>query len=266
MSVLEWSQSSKGKRAISAVSSALLFTIGILVLSGVLISLSDFGGMPDGANIRTITLVSASLYSGIPTNTTDRGTSALSLVFNNPGEPTYINSIAVYGSDVSSPITVYQCMNSTYCVGLTSALLPSGTVPFDTNATAFYLSSALVAGQVNNYVIDFSNSQGLSGSLVAQSGFNGSLFYPSYPSGFVSSSSSSASSACTSPPYPTTLTEHFGNDYATTLEITTISCEMAAQSAIVSESETACTSSPYITTETVNSSDNFYTTIVTAYC
>ena len=116
-----------------------------------------------------MTMSSASIYSGTASNSSSRGMAVFTISINNPGSPTAITMIEIIGSALRSIPEVFQCASKASCTLFYRASLPGGVVSsFDTDTTAFYLSSALIPNMAYNYVINFLNGDSISGFLIAQ--------------------------------------------------------------------------------------------------
>lgn len=127
-------------------------------------------------NVKTVTLVSATLYGGVTASTSQAATSSLTLSLNNPGTATTITSLTLTGTGISA-ITSWDASSgngsntinfgAAYVAGGVNALSSNSVTPF-----AFYPYSAssqsITTGQTFNYVITFANGQSVSGSLIAQ--------------------------------------------------------------------------------------------------
>jgi len=246
-------QLGKKEAIIGVVAVIALLGLGIAAVAGVY---AFYYSAPSCCvdNVRIVTLSSATLFSGTPTNASDRGTS--------------ISLITITGYNLTSQVVVYRCFDGTDCEPISSSNvpLPSGLTHFDTNSSAFYLSASLTEGQVYNYVINFANGQSVSGSLIAQGSIVLPDVSPNYSGAITSSSFSSASSCFPIAPYTTTYTEHYGNYSSVTFETSVVSCGLEADSTTITSSYTTCTGTPYLTMETINSSQRIYTTLATVYC
>jgi len=260
-------QLGKKEAIIGVVAVIALLGLGIAAVAGVY---AFYYSAPSCCvdNVRIVTLSSATLFSGTPTNASDRGTSAFAITLNNPGAISSISLITITGYNLTSQVVVYRCFDGTDCEPISSSNvpLPSGLTHFDTNSSAFYLSASLTEGQVYNYVINFANGQSVSGSLIAQGSIVLPDVSPNYSGAITSSSFSSASSCFPIAPYTTTYTEHYGNYSSVTFETSVVSCGLEADSTTITSSYTTCTGTPYLTMETINSSQRIYTTLATVYC
>jgi hypothetical protein len=178
----------------------------------------------------TMFLKSANLYAGTGSTNSSRGTAALTVAIENPGSSSYISSIVVYGTPSGD---AFQCSNSSFCTYLGypfSAAIPAKqTTYFDSNATAFYPMTPIVAGENYSLLISFNNGQSVSTTLTAHPGM-------------------------VLPPGPAI-------DYS---KFVTTNSATAYNSA--SSSSTTCTGTPHAITQTWNSSGTIFITVTTANC
>ncbi len=227
-----WSNSNK-KAKLAAVSALIgIVAISVAVIaSGVAVCwVSHITFCSDCNGPDTMFLKSADLYAGTASSNSSRGTASLTVAIENPGSSSYISSILVYGTPSGN---AFQCSNSTYCTYLGypfSAAIPSKqTTYFDSNSTAFYPMTPIVAGENYSLVINFWNGQSVSATLTA------------HPSMVL-------------PPGPAI-------DYS---KFVTTNSATAYNSA--SSSSTTSTGTPHAITQTWNSSGTVYTTVTTASC
>jgi|SRR5579872_2417413 len=132
------------------------------------------------SNIMTVTLPSAYLYAGQTATNSSSSTSRFELEFNNPSctEKTYVNSLTLTGSSLSSSITAWDNSSnpSSYrnLIDFSSGY-PNSNLLSAANVTAltFYPANPsgspqnITSGEVYNYVANFANGQSVSGSLIA---------------------------------------------------------------------------------------------------
>lgn len=126
-------------------------------------------------SVKTVTLSSATLYSGNVATASSGATAKLFFSLDNPGSRTYITSLTLSGNGVN--ITSWD--NSTQ-PSSKGNLIPfvsgySGDVLFSGKVTSFTYcperigsSEEIVGAQTYNYVINFQNGESVSGSLTAQ--------------------------------------------------------------------------------------------------
>ena len=133
-----------------------------------------------GSNVKTVTLSSAYLYAGHIASNSSSSTSRFEIAFNNPSctENTYVNSLTLTGSSLSSSITAWDNSSnpSSYrnLIDFSSGR-PNNNLLSAANVTAvtFYPANlsgstqSIISGEVYNYVANFANGQSVSGSLIA---------------------------------------------------------------------------------------------------
>jgi hypothetical protein len=167
---------------------------------------------------------SAVLYSGTASTSSSRGSAVFAVSISDPRSLTAISSITITGASFQSLPNIFECSNQTYCTPFDHVPLPSGKVSsFDTNTTAFYISSPIVVNETYNFVINFANGQSVSGSLTAAP----PTTLPAGPAVTYSSMSISSNtnyyiSSCTIQPYTTSAWENISGTIITTVE--TVSC------------------------------------------
>jgi hypothetical protein len=132
-------------------------------------------------NVYTITLLSSNLTPGTASSPQMRGTAQLGLFIDNPSSSaTKITSVTLIPYDgnfesSSASYTIFQCSSSNNCEaignGSSSSSLSITVKPkanmFNTATTAFYFSSAIVAGQDYECVLNFANGQSVTWVLKA---------------------------------------------------------------------------------------------------
>jgi len=163
-------------KAVTPVIATIILIAGTLVLA-LVVGAYTFGLF--GSNVKTVTLSSATLYGGVTSSATVNSTSSVTLSLNNPGSATYITSLTLTGTAISS-ITGW-CPNSDHVGGGcaqvaftaagTSNQMPPGVVTsftFFPSSIGAQVSQPITTGQTFNYVINFANGQSVSGSLIAQ--------------------------------------------------------------------------------------------------
>jgi len=120
-------------------------------------------------SVETISLASATLFSGTGTSPSQEGTARIEMTFTNPGSQTKIISLQIKSASASSTILFYQCQTETSCSSPTQLTLTAGSdTAFDSPSTIFYLSQNITSGVSYNYIFNFANGQSLSGALVAK--------------------------------------------------------------------------------------------------
>ncbi len=160
------------KKAVTPVIATIILIAATIVLA-LVVGAYTFGLF--GSNVKTVTLVSATLYggaTGINTGNKDAGTSSLSVSLNNPGSATTLTSLTLTGTALSSPISAWN-----YTVTGTSGYFIFATTappmaPGQVSTYTFYglgtTAVPILTGQTFNYVINYQNGQSVSGSLIAQ--------------------------------------------------------------------------------------------------
>lgn len=133
-----------------------------------------------GSNVKTVTLASGTLYGGVTSSGTTNATSSLTLSLNNPGSSTYITSLTLTGTAISSvtgwcsnsdQVGGTGCTQISWTAGGSSNQMPPGVVTsfsFFPSSIAPQISQSILTGQTFDYVINFANGQSVSGSLIAQ--------------------------------------------------------------------------------------------------
>jgi flagellin-like protein len=168
------------KKGVTPVIATIILIAGTLVLA-LVVGAYTFGLF--GSNVKTVTLSSATLYGGASATGALIATSNLVFSLNNPGSATFITTLTMTGSGIST-ITAWDnstaassgsnLVSATFAAGHTSppctdcGIMLAGTV----SSFTFYPENAaqqqLTTGQVFNYVVNFANGQSVSGSLIAQ--------------------------------------------------------------------------------------------------
>jgi len=201
--------------------------IGAIATMSIFVPYENANSCCIDGNFSGVYIDSVFLFSGTASNDSFRGTSVLALSLNNGGAATNMTRIILSGTSLSSVSKIYQCSNQTSCTLFSAARLPEKTIKsFDTNATAFHLSTpSVLAGDTYDYVLSFANEQSISGSLIAQDPTR----LPIGPSVTYSSASSNSyanqslyTSSCTIAPYTTSTWANFSGTIITTIE--TINC------------------------------------------
>jgi FlaG/FlaF family flagellin (archaellin) len=164
----------KSNVAVQPVIATIILIAGTLVLA-LVVGAYAFGLF--GSNVKTVTLVSATLFGGVTASAATTATSSLAITLNNPGSATTVTSLTMTGSGINSTITQWDFsgnsgantidFGSTYSVGGQNAINP-GLVSSLTYYPFSDSSQPILTGQTFNYVINFANGQSVSGSLVAQ--------------------------------------------------------------------------------------------------
>ena len=152
------------KKGITPVIATIILIAGTLVLA-LVVGAYTFGLF--GANVKTITLSSGTLFSGssaaITAGTCPAGVPQLEVSLNNPGSATTVTSVTINGGGISSAPTVFA---GSTCTAL-PATVNGGSTPV-TSLTFSVSSQALASGSQYNYVINFANGQSVQGVLTAQ--------------------------------------------------------------------------------------------------
>jgi hypothetical protein len=114
-----------------------------------------------------ITLEFVTLYAGIASNISFRGTAHLVVGFNNPASSTRLSSYSFWTPGNSS-INFYQCSTYVSCTALSKPTLSGNSVTkFDNATSELYLSSDIISNETYNYVFNFTNGQSVSGTIRA---------------------------------------------------------------------------------------------------
>jgi flagellin-like protein len=168
------------KKGVTPVIATIILIAGTLVLA-LVVGAYTFGLF--GSNVKTVTLSSATLYGGVSATGTLAATSSLTIALNNPGSASYITSLTMTGSGIT---TIIAWDNSSLASAgnnlVSAAFAPGHTSPPCTDcgvmlagtvsSFTFYPENAaqqsITTGQVFNYVVNFANGQSVSGSLIAQ--------------------------------------------------------------------------------------------------
>jgi hypothetical protein len=126
-------------------------------------------------NVVSMELQSATLYSGSTASGSTPATSRLTFAVENFETVTYISSITLDGSNLTSPITKWS--TNSYASGLINLTNSMSNRANELNSNTllnftFYpvtteSSLMIVPTQTYNYVIFFGNNQSISGSLIA---------------------------------------------------------------------------------------------------
>ena len=168
---------SSGKKAVTPVIATIILIAGTLVLA-LVVGAYTFGLF--GSNVKTVTLASATLYGGVSSATATNATTSLTLALNNPGSATYISSLTLTGTAISSisgwcpnsdKVAAGGCTLVAWtAVGPNNQMLPGQVTSFTffPSSVGVQTTQSITTGQTFNYVINFANGQSVSGALIAQ--------------------------------------------------------------------------------------------------
>jgi flagellin-like protein len=162
------------KKGITPVIATIILIAGTLVLA-LVVGAYTFGLF--GSNVKTITLTSGNLAAGVTGNSTKSPSAYLTMSLNNPGADTYISSLTLTSSSLSSSIITWAPVAGT--TGCTAGSFTADSTSFNdvgagkVSPLTFYPCPAsdqvpITSGQTFNYVINFANGQSVSGSLLAE--------------------------------------------------------------------------------------------------
>jgi hypothetical protein len=165
-------------KAVTPVIATIILIAGTLVLA-LVVGAYTFGLF--GSNVKTVTLSSATLYGCVSSSGTKNATSSLTLSLNNPGSASYITSLTMTGTAISSItgwcpngdiVAAGGCTQVAWTAVGASNQMPPGVVTsftfYPSSVGAVQASQSITTGQTFNYVINFANGQSVSGSLIAQ--------------------------------------------------------------------------------------------------
>src|SRR5579864_6686437 len=126
------------KKAVTPVIATIILIAATIVLA-LVVGAYTFGLF--GSNVKTVTLTSATLYGGNPSNSTATytATSSLVLSLNNPGSASYITSLTLTGTGLANPIQ-YWCSDT--------AVESSGNLISFASSGAY---NAMSGGKVSSY-------------------------------------------------------------------------------------------------------------------
>ncbi len=172
------------KKAVTPVIATIILIAATIVLA-LVVGAYTFGLF--GSNVKTVTLVSATLYGGVTAvaNSSSPATSSISLSLNNPGSASTISSFTLTGTALTSPITVWSTaalyvngggnpsstqvnFAAAYVANGANAMAPGAVSSYTFYPTTKTTATSITTGQTFNYVINFGNGQSVSGSLIAQ--------------------------------------------------------------------------------------------------
>jgi len=163
------------KKGVTPVIATIILIAGTLVLA-LVVGAYTFGLF--GSNVKTVTLSSATLYGGVSSDAATNATSSLTIALNNPGSATYITSLSLTGTAISTVNNWCPKGDQVGGGGCTQVAWTAGgannqMAPGKVTSFTFYPSNppatqAITTGQTFNYVINFANGQSVSGSLIAQ--------------------------------------------------------------------------------------------------
>jgi flagellin-like protein len=166
------------KKGITPVIATIILIAGTLVLA-LVVGAYTFGLF--GSNVKTITLTSGNLAAGVTGSSTVAATAYLTMSLNNPGADTYVSSLTLTSSSLTSSIVSWCAPTSSGgapAAGCTAIVFTADTVGANdvgagkVTPMTFYPQSSssvpITSGQTFNYVINFANGQSVSGSLLAE--------------------------------------------------------------------------------------------------
>ena len=175
------------KKAVTPVIATIILIAATIVLA-LVVGAYTFGLF--GSNVKTVTLVSATLYGGVTSTSSAVATASLSISLNNPGSQSYITTLTLTGTGLPAPLTVWDnsslAQSSSNQISFASAIyqgaptvlcpvakwnnnaMCAGQVTSFTYYPFYALAPSVTTGQTFNYVINFANGQSVSGALIAQ--------------------------------------------------------------------------------------------------
>jgi hypothetical protein len=148
--------------------------VAVVAITAVVIAVGSYRTGCSCANVRLALLASATLYSGTASSANLRGNATLAISFLNQGNAKNITSISLTSAILSQPPIVYQCVSASSCISISSSpgltLADGGAVTgFNTTATSFYFSSAIISGNSYNYTITLAHGlEIITGSWIAK--------------------------------------------------------------------------------------------------
>ena len=163
------------RRGVTPVIATIILIAGTLVLA-LVVGAYTFGLF--GSNVKTVTLSSATLYGGVSSDAATNATSSLTLALNNPGSATYITSLSLTGTAITTvnswcpngdKVGAGGCVQVAWtAVGINNQMSPGKVTSFTFFPSNPPTTQPITTGQTFNYVINFANGQSVSGSLIAQ--------------------------------------------------------------------------------------------------
>jgi FlaG/FlaF family flagellin (archaellin) len=166
-------QTIRKNSAVQPVIATIILIAGTLVLA-LAVGAYTFGLF--GSNVKTVTLVSTTLYGGVTSSGAVITTGSLTISLNNPGSSTTVSSLTLTGSGLDGTISQWDFQpnsgtnsvnfGSSYIAGGRNAISP-GSVSSFTYYPITGSSQLILTGQTFNYIINFANGQSVSGSSVA---------------------------------------------------------------------------------------------------
>ncbi len=158
------------KKGVTPVIATIILIAGTLVLS-LVVGAYTFGLF--GSNVKTTELTYGLLNSGVATLASANsscGGAEFQMTFNNPGLPTYVQSIGLRIASSSLNATYYLSTKSSCTL---ATFTPGGSSDFNLSSGAGQIATAYIGlpvllGNTYDYVISLGNGQSISGSLIAQ--------------------------------------------------------------------------------------------------